>query len=272
MLMKRVWGHLLAGVSVLTGVVAAMSACKHDDSTLFVQDVLAAQPVTAGAQCTFTADPTQPFISSGVLDIGFRQEYDPTYLIANQAVAEANSQQLATETNIITVQGAVVRITDAAGNQLNTFTRLASATVYPTTGTVPGYAPITVTTIDSATLMADSFLQANAANGGTTRLVTYVKFFGQTTGGDSVESDEFEFPVDVCKGCLVEFGAADVNTSKPLPNCFNASSGASTTSSSLPSPCVLGQDFGVDCSLCLGYSVCQGALAGQTVTPDAGAD
>jgi len=262
--MKRVWGHLLAGVSLLAGGVAAMAACKHDDSTLFVQDVLAAQPVSQGAQCTFTADPTQAFISSGVLDLAFRSEYDPTYLIANQSVPEVNSQQLQTETNIITVQGAIVRITDAAGNQLNTFTRLSAATVYPSSGSVPGYAPITVTTIDSAT---SSGLKFGAA-GDTIRLVTYVKFFGLTTGDNTIESDEFEFPVDVCNGCLVEFSSTSDNPALPQPNCR----GASSSSSSLPSPCIQGQDFGIDCSLCQSIPACQGALAGMTITPDAGAD
>jgi hypothetical protein len=264
MLMKRVWGHLLAGVSLLAGGIAAMASCKHNDSTLFVQDVLAAQPVSQGAECTFTSDPTQQFISSGVLDLAFRSEYDPTYLIANQSVAEVNSQQLQTETNIITVEGAVVRITDAAGNQLNTFTRLASATVYPSSGTVPGYAPITVTTVDSATSTGLKFDNGIAV----IRLVTYVKFFGQTTGGNSIESDEFEFPVDVCNGCLVQFSSTSDDPNSLQPNCRAASS----SSSSLPSPCVPGQDFGIDCSLCRSVPACQGAYAGTIVTPDAGAD
>jgi len=273
--MKRVWGHLLAGVSFLGCGIAAVSACKHDDSTLFVQDVLAAQPVSAGAQCTFTDDPTQAFISSGVLDLAFRNEYDPTYLVANQAVAEVNSQQLATETDIITIQGATVRITDASGNQLNYFTRLASATIYPSSGTVPGYAPVTVTTVDSNTIQGDTDLQNNVLAGGTTRLVTYVQFFGQTTGGNTITSDTFEFPVDVCEStpahaCLVQFSSTsdDPNPDLPQPNC----AGASATTSSLPSPCVEGQDFTVDCSLCQGIPACQGALAGKTIVPDAGTD
>jgi hypothetical protein len=268
MLMKRVWGHLLAGVSLLAGGIAAMAACKHDDSTLFVVDVLQAQPVSAGAQCLFTSDPTQAHISSGVLDIAFLSEYNPTYLIANQSVAEVNSQQLATETNIITVQGAVVTITDAAGNQLNQFSRLAAASVDPASGAVPGYAPITVTTIDSNTIQADTALQNNVAAGGTTRLVTYVKFFGQTTGGNSIESDTFEFPVDVCKGCLVQFSSTSDNPDLAQPNCRLAAS----SSSSLPSPCVKGQDFGFDCSLCQSVAACQGAFAGVPFVPDAGAD
>jgi hypothetical protein len=269
MLMKRVWGHILAGVTLVAGGIVTIAACKHDDSTLFVQDVLDAPTVTPGEVCTFSNDPTQPFISSGVLDIALRQEYSPTYLLGNQAVAEVNSQQLQTETDIVTVQGAVVRITDTAGNQLNTFTQLATATVYPSSGSVPGYAPITVTVVDSATIADDLFLQTNVAAGGTTRLVTYVTFFGQTTGGDSIQSDEFEFPLDVCEGCLIAFSAADDNPIGPQPNCATAA--ASATTSSLPSPCVVGQDSVIDCSQCLGYTACHGKVAPGT-TLDAGGD
>jgi hypothetical protein len=274
MLMKRVWGHVLAGASVVTGVVVAMAACKHNDSSLFVQDVLAGQPVSAGQVCKFTSDPTQPTISSGVLDIALASDYNATYLIGNQQVAEVNSQQLQTETSTITVQGAIVRITDAAGNQLNTFTRLSAATVYPSTGTVPGYAPITVTTIDSTTIQSNSGLQANVTAGGVTRLVTYVKFFGQTLGGNSIESEEFEFPVDVCMSglfadgtyhsCLVSFSPTDESPLLPFPNCALAAA-----TSSVSAPCVIGQDFGVDCSLCQGSAACEGAALGKTVV-DAG--
>jgi hypothetical protein len=266
--MKRVWGKVIAAVSLLGCGVASMAACKHDDSTLFVEDVLLAPLVTSGQQCLFTNDPTQPHISSGVLDFGLRQEYDPTYLLGNQSVPEVNSQQLQTETNIITVQGAIVRIADSSGAQLTTFTRLAAATVYPSSGSVPGYAPITVTTIDSTTLSTSNALQGTIMGGGTFRVVTYVKFFGQTTGGRYVESGEFEFPVDVCYGCLVGYSAADEDPTVMAPNCKLA--GASGASNSLPSPCVPGQDFTLDCSQCQALQVCRGAYANQPI--DAGAD
>jgi hypothetical protein len=109
-------------------------------------------------------------------------------------------------------------------------------------------------------------LQSNVGNQGTSRLVTYTKFFGQTTGGDYEESDEFEFPVDICFGCLVGFSAADENPLEPEPNCALAA--ASGTATSLPVPCVIGQDAVVDCSACQGFAVCRGAA--PTPTTDAG--
>jgi hypothetical protein len=256
-------------VTVLTSTVSLLLGCPgrttstsgqadaHAESALFVQDVLAAQAVAAGAQCTFTSDPTQPYISSGVLDVALRQEYDPTYLLGNQLPPDPTSQGVQTEANIITVQGVKVRITDASGNQLDTGTRLASATIYPASGSVPGYAPVTVTTLDQGVLQGDLALQNSVGDGGTARLVTYVTFFGQTTGGMTVQSDEFEFPVDVCRGCLIEFPAGEDDPSSPRqPNCL----GGSSSSTPVTSPCVEGQDFVVDCSQCPGIPECQGAV------------
>lgn len=249
--MKRVWGHLLAGLSLLAGAATAVPACAHNDSSLFVQNVLAQQLVTNGAQCFYTNDPTQPFISSGVLDVSFRNQYDAEFLIANQLVPESNGQQLQTETSTITVQGAVVRITDAGGNQLNSFTRYTSATVYPAAGTVPGYSPVGVTILDSTTVnSAAASLPAN----GSTRLVTYTTFFGHTLGGKYVESDEFEFPVDLCNACLITFSAADINPLCGTPNCLGGGSGSSTAN--LPAPCIQGQDDAVDCALCQQNAAC----------------
>src|SRR5262249_49152118 len=119
-------------------------------------------------------------------------------------------------------------------------------------GTVPGYAPVTAIIIDPQTLGADGALQTTVSGGGTARLVTYTKFFGNTTGGKSIESDEFEFPVDVCKGCLISFSATDINPNFGAPNCLGASGGGS----SLPTPCFPGQDFLIDCAACQQIADC----------------
>lgn len=270
--MKRVWGHVLAGVTLLAGGVALMASCsKHDDSSLFVDGVLSQPLVNPGQQCLFTDDPTQPVISSGVLDIGLRTEYDAEFLLGNQLVPQVNSQQLQTETDIIDVQGAVVTIDDSAGNQLAQFTRLSATVVYPSSGGVPGYAPLSLTIVDQGTISADTALQANVTSGGITRLVTWSKFFGYTSGGDYVESDNFEFAVDVCYGCLVVFSAADENPNKPLPNCLLAAANSSTATS-VASPCVVGQDSAVDCAQCLSDAVCQGAGGAIVPVTDGGTE
>ena len=76
---------------------------------------------------------------------------------------------------------------------------------------------------------------------------SYVRFFGQTLGGESVETNEFGFPVNVCRGCLVAFPRAEMDPNLPEPNCGLA--GAASSSSSTSVPCVIGQDLTVDCSV-----------------------
>ena len=116
--MMRVWGHVLAGLSLVAGVTAAgsmVAACVHDDSTIFVNEVLAPQFVTPGMACTFTADPTQLHITSGALDTGITSSYNAVFLVGNQIVPRGNPNQPQTETSYVNIQGAVVRILDSDG-------------------------------------------------------------------------------------------------------------------------------------------------------------
>jgi hypothetical protein len=249
--MKRVCGHVLAGLTVLAGGASVTSACVHDNSTIFVFDVLAPQEVSNGQLCVFNSDTTQPYLSSGVLDIDFLDRYTPTYLVGNQMVPQGNPATPQTETSFVNIRGAVVRITDTSGGQLSTFTQLTSGPLEPLNGTTPSFTPISVLTIDPATV-AKPAVGGVVQSGGAVRLVTYVRFFGQTTGGDSVESGEFEFPVDVCKGCLIAFAPQDG------PGCSIAAKAAAagTAAMALPIPCVPGQDIAIDCSQCLDVADC----------------
>lgn len=275
--MKPVWGHVLVGLSLAAGGASAFSACVHNDSTIFVHDVLAPQTASSSTMvCTYTADPTQPTISSGVVDISLRATYDAMFLVGNQMVSEVNGSQLQTETSIVNIQGAIVRVTSGT-QQLSTYTRLAAATIPPLSGNSPGYAAVgPVTIIDEPSLFklsSASTGNTNVANflaamgaGAVTRVVSHVRFFGVTLGGQSVESNEFEFPVDVCIGCLIAF------TNNPLyatPNCIGSASGSSTTQSVVP--CELGQDLAVDCNACQGNPACHGAVQAPPPVADAGA-
>jgi hypothetical protein len=232
--MERVLGHVIRGFVLVAGIGAAaglVPACVHDNSTIFVSDVLAPPFVTGGMACTFTADPTQPVLGQGTLDVGLRTEYSAELLVGNQLVPQANPNGPSTETSFVTIEGAVVRIVDATGKQLNTYTKPVAATIPPSSGTTPGYASMNVTLIDSTTAGSLS-----PPSGGTIPLVSYVRMFGHTLGGESVESNDFGFPINVCRGCLIEASA----------NACASMTG--TTSSSVP--CVVGQDLPVSvCSI-----------------------
>jgi hypothetical protein len=258
--MKRAWGPLLASLALLAGGSAVFGACVHDDSTIFVHDALAPKFAQMGSICTWTPDPMQAFVSSGVLDVALRQTYEGGFLVGNQMVPQVNSNQLQTETSFVTIQGAVVRVTDRRGVVVGMpFTRLTAATIPPSSGGVPGFAPIFVTVVDQLALQGSPEVQQLMAGlGGSVRLVSYVRFFGKTTGGQSVESNEFEFPVDVCSGCLV--------ANYLPPNCVTSSTNMQSGQAQVP--CIIGQDLPVDCSV-----VC-GALQGCSTNSfifDAGA-
>ncbi len=250
--MKLVWGHVVAAAALVGGGVAAVSACAHDNSTLFIRNVLAPQLVTNGQQCLFTSDPTQPYISSGTLDIDFKDTYDAEYLVGNQTVPVGNPSTPNTETSRITIQGGIVRITDSSGMQIKTFTRYTAGTIDPLAGTDPSYLPIGLTILDHDTVESFRSTLSQSARP-VVRLVTYVRVYGYTLGGDYVESNEFEYPVDICQGCLISFAPQDIDPNYPAPNCGAAMTGGATT---LPVPCTRGQDATVDCSQCQGIPDC----------------
>lgn len=264
--MKRVWGHVLAAGAMLAGVAVTVSACVHDDSTLFIRDVLQQQLVTNGQQCTYTSDPTQNYITSGILDIDFLDTYNAEFLVGNQAVPVGNPATPNTETSRITIQGGIVQITDSAGNPIKTYTRYTATTIDPLQGSDPSYAPVSLTILDHDTV--EGFrATVSAANRPSVRLVTYTRIYGYTLGGDYVESDEFEFPIDICKGCLIRFAPQDIDPAFPAPNCAAAQTG---TASTLPIPCYPGQDDTIDCSQCQGIPDCSPNVPAGFVA-DAGA-
>jgi hypothetical protein len=265
--MKRIWGHLIAGVGVAIGVSGLTAACAHDDSTIFIRDVLTPPTAQAGGLCQYTADPSQSSITSGILDVAFATSYTAAFLVGNQMTPRSVNDQTRTETSRVTLQGAIVRVTDINGNELRpSFTWSASTTVDPATGGTPSYAPFFAEIVDS-TVAAQLKGQAQAAVAahqaiGTTRVLTYTKVFGHTLGGTRVESNEFQFPVDVCYGCLVTFPSGVSSPLFPQPNCANQTQGGGATSQ----PCIMGQDQLVDCRLCSATNpdVCGGGFSTAT--------
>jgi hypothetical protein len=245
-------------IAAFGAVLASLaSACAHNDASLEVNGVLA-PPVPQNGVCAYTADPTQAKISSGTLDVGLLSSYTPELLIGNQLIATANSTNLQAETSRIVLQGAVVIVDDTDNNQISTFTSLSSGFIDPGTGGAPGYGPMALTIIDPKTAQD---LQSSLPVLGTKRVITRITVFGQTSGGNNIESNEFQFPVDVCNGCLVTFPAGSEDPVKAAatgkPNCSATSTTTSSTSTVIP--CVVGQDQVVACTLCQGKAVCDPA-------------
>jgi len=88
---------------------------------IFIQSVLAPTTPDAGT-CTYSADPTSPFLSTGIVDVAFTslESYRPTLLVGNEnpsGTVETASQAINAR---VTIQGGTTRITDLQGNGLLT--------------------------------------------------------------------------------------------------------------------------------------------------------
>lgn len=240
--MNRVIGFALASA----GVLVVASACVENKGSLFVQAVMAPPVAQAGMACVYDPQPTSPIINSGVMDVAFTTTYAPVLLIANEMVQKGNATQLRVETDRVQIQGATVRLTDASGAQIKSFTTLASGFVDASNGTQPGYGAVQIIAIDPDTT-TNVLIPALAQKYSTKRLVAYIKPYGQTLGGLHIEAGEFEFPIEACNGCLVRFPIEAIDYTKtPVPNCLLAGSGATQ----IAQPCYFGQDQTIDCRLC----------------------
>jgi hypothetical protein len=260
--MKRLWTHVVGAVSAICGLAIVAPACAHDDSSFFIQNVLAPPQGSSTTGCVFTATPTSPSLPSGLIDVQaislFADAYYAEFLMANQIIPEGNQQLLQTETSRIIIQGAVITITDAAGNQLAYYTALGAGEIDPSAGEVPGYGLSAFMIVDPSTIKT---LQGRIPPGQSETIITYTKAYGTTLGTDHVESNTFEFAIEACNGCLIQYDsvpvaitlASGVMETSPTPNCC----GPAPTTSAAKTFCYFGQDSGsVDCHDCAEDQIC----------------
>src|SRR5262249_39661962 len=125
-------------------------------------------------------------------------------------------------------------------------TVLSSGSLDPGQGNEPAYASFAVTLMNAKAL---AHFDPGAVGAPSKIAIAYVKVYGQTLGGVSVETNEIQFPIYVCHGCLVSIpsGAATTNY---------CAGGTTSASTNVKVPCVQGWDQVVDCSLCYPNPVC----------------
>jgi hypothetical protein len=262
---------LMLATAVGPGVLGS-PGCADSESIIFIRQVQA-RLASGSSGCTVDNSPSSPFLPGGTLDIAFRHEYKADLLVGNQLVPRGNSSQLRTETARVAIQGAVVRLQDASGAVVwGPVTVPGSGFIDPASGSNPSYG-VTETILLGAQFGAA--LAGQVGTGTVRHFVSVVKVFGRTLGGMAVESGEWQYPIDVCNGCLVAFPteATDPNV-MPTPNCDLAAG----TGTSVTPPCDVGQDDTVDCRVCKqffpGSAICEpnGVVTTPMPAIDAGLD
>lgn len=247
--MKRIWGHVISLALAGSALGAVLPSCATNDQSIFVRGALAPSATRQNGSCTYTNDPAQPQLFAGVLDVGLTDSYRSILLIGNQLIPRGDNLANRAESNRVHINGGVVRVTEPDGSLIREFTSLATGFADPQNNNTPAYGVIGLITFDAPTrnivLNSDGMHPEQPGIPNRTVVKTVVlniKVFGKSLGGEDIESDEYQFPLQVCRGCLV---APDDDPAQmgPHPNCKRATAVTATTF-----PCQFGQDEGISCS------------------------
>jgi hypothetical protein len=238
--MTRVWGRLVTLLAAMSTAGVVAPACADNDKSIFVRAALAPSTNRQNGVCQYTADPQQPALLEGTLDLGVRDSYTAILLIGNQLIQRGDPLAVRVESSRIHLNGAVVRVTNPDGSEIHEFTSMATGFADPENNNQPGYGIVAVTAIDTET---KNRLQGAVAGGTTKLVVAVIRVFGTTLGGEDIESGDFNLPIRVCNGCLVSFSG---DCATPLLD----------TGSATGLPCSVGQDEATPCQLCYGRPAC----------------
>jgi hypothetical protein len=242
---------------------SALPSCATNDSMMFIIGVYARKQGT----CSPKADADAPIWASGTLDRLFASDYTAALLIGNQITERGSREQLRTETSRVSLKGAEVTLESLKGEALAAaFSSTATGFVDAASGTDPSISVMYATLIP-ASVAPDLPL-------GT--VVAKVRVFGDTLGGEDVESSELSFPIEVCEGCLVAYTAAsrDPAAGGTEYQCKVASdTTAMAVTSEVELPCELGVDLPAPCTACSGFDeICLRPACNPAVTDPVATD
>jgi len=240
--------RLLVAGAVAAAAGISASGCVDNNETLFINGVLALVP----PNCIYEADPTQPFLFQGTLDLFFKHSYSAGILVGNQYTPRGSKQTLKAESTRLTLRGAEVTLTDSQGTQVTctqnpdcgSFTVYGTGFVDTNRAEEPAWGffgaeliPQSVGTFIHQTMDASDVVQKT--------VYASVKVFGESLGGQEVTSSTLTFPIKICKGCLIDFPLVAVENGRCVVSAAN-----------LPTekPCIRGQDTVVDCRYCADHT------------------
>jgi hypothetical protein len=244
--MKRIWSHVVSLFVVGMAASAAVPACAQNDQTIFIRSALAPSSNRQLSGCVYTNDPTQSALFEARADLGVTDSYLAVLLVGNQLIPRSDSLDNRAESNRVHINGAIVQVAEADGTLIREFTSLSTGFADPASTNTPAYATIGIVALDAPTraLILPSLPNRVVSK----TILIKIKAFGTSLGGKDVESGEFQLPMQVCNGCLVDFSSGNDPTGKVQPNCGLPPPMALTPATS---PCFTGQDEMVPCQACV---------------------
>ena len=253
--MKRsVRGAIVAVVGALMAAGLA-PACVEYPQSLIVTKVVVAKPDSDGV-CLI--EPGSAGLVNGRLDVAVADSYTASLVVVNQLRVAADPARNRVETSNVYLLGATVRQTvdgvnlDAEINPAAGIDDRRAGNEYrtPGSGFVPpggGQASVTVDLLDSAAVkkLRRVLAQQPDPKNATVTVIAFARVQGQTLGGLSLESQEFQFPITVCSKCLVDFPRAP-DTANPDDKCPPPPVSATGASENITPSCRPGQDSPVE--------------------------
>lgn len=231
--MKNLWKG--AAALVLFGAASApmASGCVEAEAMFFIRNVKA-----RGCD-VITVD--GPDLGAGTMDIRYSCNYFAALELGNQLVRRGDETKLQIETSRISVESVDVEVLQADGETVvGQFTYPTTGFVDPSNGTTPGRGI-------AGALLVDGGTAAAVAEQGGGLYVVRVIANGRTLGGDAIRTRPFEFPIEICIGCLCFEPANDT--------CINAEGSPDST-------CFFPQDYPFDCRWLGGHTCSDAATCG----------
>jgi hypothetical protein len=203
------------------GVLSAtLTGCVDNNSSIFILGVGFFNPDNG---CACEPDEEAPLLAQGTVDSAQRGAgYTACLRVGNQMIESNDDNRLRVETSRVTLFEAEVEVFDFQSNSLTSFSQPISGFIDAGGGSTPSFGAAIITMIDQGTLGA-----IDTAGGGQT-VVSRIRLFGESLGGNDVETGLYDFPITVCNGCLGCVEAAECDDK-------------------VASVCQLGQDAVADC-------------------------
>lgn len=202
--MRRVSPLRLISTACVLGAATllATASCADNDSSLFIKGAMAST-----GECVFEAEGDAPLALMGIMDVAYASTYTLPLLVGNQLIARGDADKLRTETARVVIRGAVVNVLTADGTTTRaSFSTNAGGFVDPASGSDPGWGTSFVNAISNE--LAEE-LRNDLPLFGSEEFNVSVYVYGDTLGGDEVESSTLTFPLFICNGCLVDCSFAD---------------------------------------------------------------
>jgi len=172
-------------------------------------------------------------LMSGRVDEALTDSYEAALLVGNQITRQGSRDKLRTETSRVSILGAEVHVLTTAGKERDAFTVPAQGQIDPGTGQLPGYGVVYAQLLSSVSEL------------GVGQVTAKVQVYGETLGGQEVESNWLRFPIEILNGDLIRFPAGvGVGDS-----CDFAEGDDQAT-------CFKGQDGLTSCGLCQDVPAC----------------